>query len=344
VNATEHTWSVVLAGGEGVRLRTLTTDSTGTPIPKQYCSLFGGSTLLEDALRRGQLIVDRDRLCAIVSAGHARWWRRALREIPQENIICQPRNRGTGIGILLSVLSILRRDPLAQILFLPADHFFADDNVLATAAETAVNELSAAPDDIVILGMEPREADVDLGYILCGRDMGRSRRVLQFIEKPPLPIAVDLLSRGALWNTLIFASAGRTLLNHFRSRLPEVVTAMETALAEDHLPETAPSALRNLYQHLPELDFSRSILAMVPSTLRVMTSPACGWSDLGTPTRIGDVVRRLSRHHLRAAPARRRTAATPICLAAKFDLRAEAEGWVVNSLSNHHLGRSRSDC
>jgi mannose-1-phosphate guanylyltransferase len=327
----------VLAGGEGVRLRTLTTDATGTPIPKQYCSLFGGATLLEDTLRRGQLIVGRKRLCAIVSAGHACWWRSALHDIPQENIICQPRNRGTGIGILLSVLSILRRDPSAQILFLPADHFFADDNVLATAAEAAVDELSDAPDEIVMLGMEPREADVDLGYILCGRDMGRSRRVLQFIEKPPLPIAVDLLSRGALWNTFIFASAAGTLLNHFRSRLPDVVDAMESALAEDNTMQTAPLALRNLYQHLPELDFSRSILAMVPSTLRVIISPACGWSDLGTPTRIGDIVRRIPRRHLRAVAPRHGTGTAPICLATMF-ARAEADGSVVSSLPNHHPG------
>jgi mannose-1-phosphate guanylyltransferase len=322
----DHTWGVVLAGGEGVRLRHLTTDATGTPIPKQYCSLFGGSTLLEDALRRGQLIVGRERLCAIVSDGHARWWRSALHGIPRENIICQPRNRGTGIGILLSVLSILRRDPLAQILFLPADHFFADDNVLATAAEKAVDELSEAPDDIVILGMEPREADVDLGYIVCGRAMGRSRRVLQFVEKPPLQVAVDLVSRGALWNTFIFASAGRTLLNHFRSRLPVAVEAMEAALAEDALTQIDPSALHNLYQHLPELDFSRSILAMIPSTLRVITSPACGWSDLGTPARIGDIVRRQPRIQLRAAPPRHGPPAMPICLATMFNLQAEAEG------------------
>ncbi len=315
-----------MAGGEGVRLRALTRDATGTPIPKQYCSLLGGSTLLEDALRRGQHVVGRERLCAIVSDGHSRWWQTALRDMPQENIIRQPRNRGTGIGILLSVLSILRQDPSAQILFLPADHFFADDNGLSTAASSAVEEVFAAPEDIVILGVEPREADADLGYILCGRDIGRSRRVLQFIEKPPLPIAVDLLARGALWNTFIFAASGSTLVSHFRRRLPHVVGAMETALAKDEAMPDAPTALRDLYEHLPELDFSRSILAMIPSRLRVITSPACGWSDLGTPTRIGDVVRQLSRRNLRATPLGHGTVIAPICLATRFQLHAGAEG------------------
>jgi len=40
----------VLAAGEGARLRTLTTDASGTAIPKQFCSLHGGTSLLLDTL------------------------------------------------------------------------------------------------------------------------------------------------------------------------------------------------------------------------------------------------------------------------------------------------------
>jgi len=48
-----------------------------------------------------------------------------------------------------------------------------------------------------------------------------------------------------------------------------------------------------LYDRLPELDFSRDILQRSPELLRVMTVPACGWSDLGTPRRVVETVRRL---------------------------------------------------
>jgi len=46
----QHTWALVLAAGEGARLRTLTTDASGTAIPKQFCSLHGGTSLLLDTL------------------------------------------------------------------------------------------------------------------------------------------------------------------------------------------------------------------------------------------------------------------------------------------------------
>ena len=36
-----HRWALILAGGEGSRLQSLTTTASGIAIPKQFCS-FGG--------------------------------------------------------------------------------------------------------------------------------------------------------------------------------------------------------------------------------------------------------------------------------------------------------------
>ena len=49
-------WALVLAGGNGERLRALTTAPCGTPVPKQYCSLQGKRLLIEDAIKRGMRI------------------------------------------------------------------------------------------------------------------------------------------------------------------------------------------------------------------------------------------------------------------------------------------------
>ena len=47
-----HAWAIVLAGGEGSRLHGLTTDTSGVTVPKQFCSLTGGQSLLVDTLQR----------------------------------------------------------------------------------------------------------------------------------------------------------------------------------------------------------------------------------------------------------------------------------------------------
>jgi hypothetical protein len=49
--------------------------------------------------------------------------------------------------------------------------------------------------------------------------------------------------------------------------------------------------LDELYQSLPDIDFSRDILEGNEAKLRVLTVPRCGWSDLGTLDRIALMVR-----------------------------------------------------
>jgi len=291
---TRHTtWAIVLAGGEGTRLRSLTTDARGRSKPKQYCSLFGGSTLLEDALRRGRAIAGEANLCAIVADHHAEWSNAALASVAPANIITQPRNRGTANGVLLSLLSILARDPLARLLFLPADHFVEDEARLATAVGAALADLEGAPGELALIGIEPDEPDPELGYIVPGDMTQRGRRVARFVEKPSRRVAADLLAQGAVWNSFIFAAAGTALLGMFRERMPVTVDSMETALARALAPDGDAESLDDLYAHLPEADFSRAILADAVPQLRVVTAKACGWSDLGTPRRIGEVVCRV---------------------------------------------------
>jgi mannose-1-phosphate guanylyltransferase len=51
--SSKNVWVLVLAGGEGKRLRVLTTEPCGTPVPKQFCSLRGERSLIEEAIDRG---------------------------------------------------------------------------------------------------------------------------------------------------------------------------------------------------------------------------------------------------------------------------------------------------
>jgi mannose-1-phosphate guanylyltransferase len=67
MNAAGNTWAIVLAGGEGSRLHSLTTTTVGVAIPKQFCSLRGGDSLLHDALKRAESIASPNHICAVVS-------------------------------------------------------------------------------------------------------------------------------------------------------------------------------------------------------------------------------------------------------------------------------------
>ncbi|HYM34488.1 MAG TPA: sugar phosphate nucleotidyltransferase, partial [Steroidobacteraceae bacterium] len=196
-----NTWALVLAGGEGNRLRSLTTTSQGTAIPKQFCSLRGGPSLLQEALQRAQVIAPREHICAVVAAQHRRWWESPLSSLPASNVFVQPDNRGTANGILLPLVHILERDAEARIVLIPSDHYVREEHVLAQSLRTAIDRLESRCCEVLLLGLEPDDADTELGYIVPGTSAGRGAfQVAQFVEKPNDVFARQLVALGAFWN------------------------------------------------------------------------------------------------------------------------------------------------
>jgi len=121
----EHLWAILLAAGDGLRVRSFTTDARGASIPKQYCAFDGRHSMLRWAVNRAARLVPKRQIVAVVARQHQRLWQRELSDLAPENLLVQPQNKGTAAGLLLPLLDILRRDPQATILVLPSDHFVA---------------------------------------------------------------------------------------------------------------------------------------------------------------------------------------------------------------------------
>lgn len=299
---TGSVWALILAAGDGSRLRALTTKPCGTAVPKQFCSLHGGHSLLEDALRRAGRLVEPERICTIVAQQHRQWWSEcdALSRLPYSNLIVQPRNRGTAIGILYSLLHILAKDPHARVVLLPADHYVREEGVLRHSLLGALDRVQLNQDRPVLLGLEPDETDTELGYILPGgSDPSGGLKVHRFVEKPTSALARQIIDEGGLWNTFIMAAAAQTLVNLFLPRHAALVMEMQVIISKGlnaHSPAAGWPAIVDMYERLPDLDFSRDLLEGQESLLCVLRVPPCGWSDLGTPRRVGETLRRLRPH------------------------------------------------
>jgi len=290
----DHTWTVVLAAGDGKRLSMLTADSQGRHVPKQFCSLHGGPSLFDLALARARSLVPEDRVCAVVASEHERWWQPIADELHAGNLIVQPRNRGTGNGVLLALASILKKDPQARLVFLPSDHHVMDEEILDQAIRSALHAMPTHSRDIYLLGIEPDDADPELGYIIpqqCGqRD---AQGVRHFVEKPSRGVAEKLIQQGGLWNSAIFAANGESLMALFKARFLGNVLGIRAALLKTDDPIRPSWALSHLYERIAEVDFSRHILASHVGEIRVVPVPHCGWSDLGTPHRVSERLKRL---------------------------------------------------
>lgn len=289
-------WVLVLAGGEGSRLRSLTTRD-GVAVPKQYCSLAGEQTLLDDAIGRSACVVDRDHVCVIVAAQHRQWWAPLLEDLPPENVIVQPRNLGTGIGMMFSAAHIAARDPNARIVALPADHYVGDEEILCRSMRSALAAAERDPRHLILLGIEPDHVDCELGYLAPGKSDGYGLSYVdRFIEKPDETAAAELIRAGALWNTFILASGVQAVLDSFCPRYAFAVLEMEALLAREQGTRDW-AALVSLYERLPSVDFSHDVLAARQHELRVHSVPSCGWSDLGTPQRVAQTLAALPFEH-----------------------------------------------
>lgn len=283
VAETGRLWAILLAAGEGSRVRSLTGQVEGVPVPKQFCAMDGRESMLRWAINRATGIIPMERIVVVVASQHRRWWGEELSDLPATNVVVQPRNRGTGVGILLPLLSILQRDPNARVLILPTDHYLEDEQPLREAIVEAVRAVHTDRNRVVLLGMAPQERDAECGWILPSGALVGVEPVESFVEKPDGDTARALMRRGAVVNSLILVGTGAAMLGLYTDAVPGVLGRFGT------WHERSASAWRDLeklYDGLPKCDFSREVLERSCDRLSVVRVSGSGWMDLGTPARL----------------------------------------------------------
>ena len=115
---------------------------------------------------------------------------------------------------------ILRNDPDATMVVLPADHAIKPAEAFRDSLSYAAELVEEAPDRIVTFGVRPTYPATCYGYIECGeaicstKVMGnyRTLQASKFREKPNAATAAEFLSTGNfLWNAGIFVWKAKTI-------------------------------------------------------------------------------------------------------------------------------------
>lgn len=288
-SAKQDRWAVILAGGDGSRLLSLTRKITGDERPKQFCSFLGTGTLLDETRRRVELGFPPIKTMFSLTEKHECYYDSLLRDVPPRNLVVQPKNIGTAPAILYSLLRLEKLNPAASVGFFPSDHYFSDNKIFISYIEIAFDAVRLRPDSVILLGIKPESPDEEYGWIEPEKSATDTTQnlwnVRRFWEKPAPALARELLSNGCLWNSFVMVGQVSAFLKMIRNSAAELYEKFDRIKSKLHTSEEE-RAIKTLYETLPETNFSTEVLVKSAEDLAVIPVTGSKWSDLGNPRRL----------------------------------------------------------
>jgi mannose-1-phosphate guanylyltransferase len=279
-------WCVLLASRDDARRSAATQERGGTQEP-----IWKKRDPLTATLRRAAAVTSLDRIAAVIAAPADDSRQTSLSELGIRNLFVQPNHQGTAYEVLVALLMLESRiSPSTAVLFLPADYVVNDEEVMTNSLMSMVEWIVDEPGSVYLLGAVPQGPHDQLGYIVPWHDaMLMPTGVYEFVERPDVHRARQLINAGGLWNTFIFGGNVASLLRLFRPRFDAAIADFRAAIGSDSI----GLHLARAYDRLEPVDFSRDLLARGTDNLKVLRLLRCGWWPLKSPTPTG-----LARTHM----------------------------------------------
>ena len=296
--------AVILAGGDGVRLSSYAREVYGYHLPKQFCPLFEGETLLEQTMRRVSILVPPSQTLTVLNRAHRKFYSPILNGTTDTNLFIQPDNRGTSVAILCALLRLVEAGRTGPVAIFPSDHYVSDDPAFMLHVATAARAVNRSPQLTVLLGIAPDGPETEYGWIEPGSPLalpdvgiGKISRIRRFLEKPSPEVARELYERNYLWNSFVLIANPTTLLSLIARALPglhRVFSGIQPFFGGP----VEEEILDTIYPQLSSADFSACVLANFPAEFSVLPVNGVNWSDLGDRKRMVAAISNRGRHVL----------------------------------------------
>lgn len=226
-----HLWITVLAGGVGSRFWPVSTPTR----PKQLLPLASEQPLIEDTIQRILALVPRDHIRVLTGQHLAQPILSAVPELTDNEVMVEPRARGTGPVLAWAAAQIYNQDPQAVMASLHSDHVISPDSALRELLVAAA-ECAREHQRLLTIGITPTRPETGYGYIKPGARLDArfdAYEVQQFVEKPDRESATQYVQRGYVWNSGIFVWPVKLLLDEMKKHSPEIGPHLERAMKGD---------------------------------------------------------------------------------------------------------------
>ncbi|MEA2908882.1 MAG: mannose-phosphate guanylyltransferase / mannose-6-phosphate isomerase [Bradyrhizobium sp.] len=278
---------VILAGGSGTRLWPVSRDA----LPKQFLPLVGERSTYQETLLR---VADSNLFAApiVITGADFRFFaRRQAEDLGIDaTVVIEPMRRDSGPAVAAAAALARSRDPDAVVLALAADHVILD---VEEFRATCLAGLKAAQAGfIVTFGITPTAPKTSYGYIRRGKPTGSDGvyAVEAFVEKPNPETAASYVAEGYLWNSGNFLFRADVLLAELSRFEPDIVTAVEAAVANAGTDLGFVRLEAGAFGSAPQKSIDYAVMektdraAVVAGTFR--------WSDIGSWDAIFDIAER----------------------------------------------------
>ncbi len=278
-------FAVIMAGGKGERFWPLSTSAR----PKQVLSLIGGRPMLAQAVERLSGFIPPERILIITSASLVDVSRRAVPELPPENVIGEPCGRDTAAACALGAAVVKARCADGAFCILTADHVIKNVERFQRILQRGFEQAEQA-ETLVTIGIKPLFPSTGFGYIECGDILAdgdvRFFKAQRFVEKPDAQTAAGYLESGTyVWNSGMFIWKADTLLNALQQFEKPVYNMASAMLA---VVDTAAfeAALVREYNCLGRISIDYAVMEKAKNI--VTAAGDFEWYDVGSWSAIED--------------------------------------------------------
>lgn len=273
-------YAVIMAGGAGTRFW----PSSRQARPKQFLNLLGDRSMIQSTVDRILPLIPMDRILVVTNAHYVDLVQEQFPDMPAQNIIGEPIAKNTAPCVAAAAAILLKRDPNATMIVLPADHHITKPKRFLEILETGLQKAEAGK-NLVTIGITPHRPETGYGYIQLDESQADKSGsdpvylVKTFAEKPDLKTAITFLQSGDfLWNSGMFIWKADTILEQFNLHQPVIYREVE--VFQNAMDENFASALENFYNLVTSISIDYGIME---KTDAVHVIPGeFGWSDVGS--------------------------------------------------------------